>query len=491
MTTKSKTKPSLNGTERATPDITDAVDPLVLEVEGLHYELDKPPTKNGKKVVARVNLASGQDGSGFVDSVDLYRFRSRREFAALVADSFARTTDVILGHLALLLDQVERAVATSAKKFEPIVLTDARKKTAEKLLLSPDLLDRAAKCLEALGYVGEERNKKLIFLVAVSRLMEKPLSAILFAPSGAGKSELLDKLAMMLAEEAVEFLSRLTPHALYYAGADHLRHKLIIVDEQVGASESDYAVRTLQTKGLLRLAVPVQGKIESFEARGPIALASGSTRSDLNPENLSRCLELVLDDSPEQTARIQAAQRQAWAGKKPKKIDTQVWKDAQRILEPLEVVVPYAEKLAFPSRTTKDRRDNMKLLTLIASHALLYQSQRERDDQGRVIATVADYAVIYDLLKPVVESELDGLSPKAATLYRKLTVEKTEKGITRREVAKLLGSESYMTAKRAVSELVAHELLREVGKTRPRRYQILDRSLLGGGTTLTPPETLG
>jgi DNA primase len=462
----------------------ESADPLALEQDGLRYEADKPPARNGKKVVLSVRYASDKDGAGFFDRVDLYTFRSRHGFAQSVADLFGKTADQILGHLALLLDQIERTLLTKDRP-KPVVLTEARLRAAEALLEGHDLLDQAALALEALGYVGEDENKRLAFLVATSRLLSKPLSAILFAESGTGKSELLDRLAELFPPESVEFLSRLTPHALYYAGAEHLRNKLVIVDEQAGATDADYAIRTLQTKGFLRLALAVKGKTESFEAHGPIALLSGTTRDDLNPENLSRCLELKLDDSPEQTKRVQDAQRRAWTGEARKKIDVEVWQDAQRLLEPLDIIIPFAPKLAYPARTTTDRRNNQKLLTLVAAHALLHQRQRERDAEGRILATREDYAAIHALLSPQVEAELEGLSPRAARLYR-ILAEKDEP-LSRRDAAKRLGW-GYNTAKRALEELQAHELVRVASRDMPRLYQLVPDSGLAKGARLTNPK---
>jgi hypothetical protein len=441
-------------------------------------------------VVVRVRLASGADGAGLVDRADLYSSHQRRGLAALVAESFGRESGPVVSHLSALLDQAERAGESARAKRAPLTLSKGRRRAAEELLASPDLLDRAAEAMTALGYVGEESNKRLVYLVATSRLLEQPLSAILRAESGSGKSDLLEKLALLLPEESVEFLSRITTQALYYAGADHLRHKVVVVDEAAGTTEADYAVRTLQTKGLLRLALPIKGKTESFEARGPIALLSGTTSCDLNPENLSRCLTLPLDESPEQTARIQEAQRRAWAGRNGKAPDVLAWRDAQRILESLGVVIPFAERLTFPARATSDRRDNMKLGSLVQAHALLLQRQRERDRAGRVVAIPADYAAIHALVRPVVEASLDGLSPRATALYKALVEGALGAGsFTRREIKTTLGG-SYMTAQRAVQELAAHELVSLASKVRPQRFALLDRSLLGSGAFLTPPEEI-
>ncbi len=471
-------------------DLEDATgNVLVLEVEGLRYELDHGPSrKSGKKVVATVQLAGSTAGPPFVDRLDLYSFRSRVAFSTLVAESFGKTRDQVLGHLAVLLDQIERA-QERPKTVETVLLSPERRVAAEALLGSADLLTKAAEAIDALGYVGEPENKRLAYLVATSRLLLRPLSAILRAPSGAGKSELLEKTAQLMPEESVEYLSRLTPASLYYLGPDHLRHKLVLVDEQAGATDADYPIRTLQSRGLLRLVTVVKGKTEPFTVNGPIALMSATTDSNLNPENLSRCLELTLDDSPKQTKRIQEAQRQAWAGAGRPQIDTQLWKDAQRVLEPFEVAIPFAPELTFPTRTTKDRRDNMKLLSLIATHALLHQRQRERDERGRLLATARDYEAAFRLVFPLVEAELEDLSPRASAVYRELARRKHP--VTRREIANQLGW-PYTTTRRALDELVAHELASSAEDEEGlRRYSLLDTVTVGAGSELREPSAIG
>ncbi|MCA8923827.1 MAG: hypothetical protein KDD82_18600, partial [Planctomycetes bacterium] len=101
----------------------------------------------------------------FRDRVDLYAFKDRRRFADLVADSFARERRQVLGHLALLLDRIERARAAAghAAAREP-KLTAERRRAALALLEREDLLDAAAEAMEALGYVGEDPLKRLGYL---------------------------------------------------------------------------------------------------------------------------------------------------------------------------------------------------------------------------------------------------------------------------------------------------------------------------------------
>ena len=74
------------------------------------------------------------------------------------------------------------------------------------------------------GYVGEETNKRLLYLVAVSRKLEDPLSAIVLSQSGAGKSGLTEVIERLCPPEDVVLLTRLTPQSLYYTEPGFLDH---------------------------------------------------------------------------------------------------------------------------------------------------------------------------------------------------------------------------------------------------------------------------
>jgi hypothetical protein len=139
-------------------------DALRLEADGLAYALDRAPHA-GKRAVVTVRVP-GAEGPAFTDSAPLLAFRGREALATTVAAHFGRDPGQILGHLALLLDQVERA-QTAASRPAAVALTPERRASAEALLLAPDLLDQAAAALDGLGYVGEEAAKRLVDLVAI------------------------------------------------------------------------------------------------------------------------------------------------------------------------------------------------------------------------------------------------------------------------------------------------------------------------------------
>ena len=117
---------------------------------------------------------------------------------------------------------------------------------------------------------------------------------------------------------------------------------------------------------------------------------------------------------------------------------------------------------------------------------MLSQRQRERDDNHRVVATLADYAAVHALVRSAVRVDPGGLSPRAARAYASLSAGRT---LTRRELASAQGW-AYNTAKKALGELTDQELAHVTSKTAPARYALVDRSLLGDSGSLLDPSEL-
>jgi hypothetical protein len=363
----------------------------------------------------RVVLTAMNADTKHVDQLDLYGARARRGFAATCAERFTLEADKIEGDLLALVETLERlqmeAKASPSASAQAAPMSAAERGAALAWLKRDNLLEAIAHDLEITGYVGEPRNKKLAYLIATSRLLPKPLSGIFRAQSSCGKSYLMECVAELMPPEEVHYFSRLTPQALYYLEADALKHKLLIVDERDGSEESEYPIRTLQTRRVLKLAVPVKdpnsGKIKTtvLEIHGPIAYMESTTDAHINPENANRCFELYLDESESQTKAIFAAQRKArtldgWRSERHKAEVLRLHHNAQRLLRPLKVIIPFVDQIEFPAAWLRGRRDNDRFLSLIEGIAFLHQHQRTIANDGGadyIEASVADYAMAYEL----------------------------------------------------------------------------------------------
>lgn len=78
------------------------------------------------------------------------------------------------------------------------------------------------------------------------------------------------------------------------------------------------------------------------------------------------------------------------------------------------MVIPYAGGLAekMGNAAVRLRRDFSVVLSLIKAHAILHQETRKRDAQGRIVATLADYAHVRDLVSGLIAEGVEATVPK-------------------------------------------------------------------------------
>ena len=118
-------------------------------------------------------------------------------------------------------------------------------------------------------YTGEEANKLMGYLAAVSRKLDDPLSVLIQSRSAAGKSTLQDAVLRFVPREDFEKYTRLTGQALFYKDENGLCHKLLAIEEEAGAREASYSIRNLQSSKALSIATtgkdPVTGKLRTAE----------------------------------------------------------------------------------------------------------------------------------------------------------------------------------------------------------------------------------
>jgi hypothetical protein len=150
-----------------------------------------------------------------------------------------------------------------------------------------------------------------------------------------------------------------------------------------------------------------------------------TTDQHINPENANRCFELYLDESEKQTRAIFAAQRRArtlegWKTERLKEKVLRAHHNAQRLLRPLKVIIPFVELIDFPPSWLRGRRDHDRFLSLIEGMAFLHQMQRETgSDNGAeyIVASLDDYAAAHDLAHQVFAHTGGDLPKPAADFY--------------------------------------------------------------------------
>ncbi len=270
------------------------------------------------------------------------------------------------------------------------------------------ILDDVADEVRSRGLVGEERLAKTLYLVLTSRLLDKQVSAGVKGHSASGKSYTVETVARFFPPEAYLEFTAMSERALVYSTEEYTHRTLIVYEvtalrEGVEDDMTSYFVRSLLSEGRIDYEVTVRVKDGGFTTKkivkeGPTNLIFTTTKTRVHAENETRILSLATDDSREQTARVLLELADESNGAS----DLQEWHDLQRWLTNAEhrVTIPYARQLAqrVAPVAVRLRRDFGSLLALIRSHAVLHQASRARDADGRIIATLDDYAVVRDLV---------------------------------------------------------------------------------------------
>ena len=400
--------------------------------------------KNMSYELLKVNvLVSGKTPRGesafHVDMLDLYSARQRSVFTKQAAEELGIKEEVLrrdLGRVLLKLEelqdeQIKKALEPENKEVE---IGPEERAQAMELLRDPRLLDRIVEDFARCGVVGEETNKLVGYLGVVSRHLESPLAVIVQSSSAAGKSSLMEAVLAFLPEEQRVQYSAMTGQSLFYMGEADLKHKVLAIVEEEGAHSAAYALKLLQSEGVLTIAStgkdPNTGRhiTHQYRVEGPVMIFLTTTAINLDEEMLNRCMVLTVNEERAQTQAIHRVQREAQTvegllRRQDRAAVLAVHRNAQRLLKPVSVVNPYARELTFHDSQTRTRRDHMKYLTLIRSVALLHQHQRQRktvEHNGRAVeyieVTVNDIAVANRLAHEVLGRSLDELPPQTRRL---------------------------------------------------------------------------
>lgn len=399
--------------------------------------------KNLSYGALRINLMARCGDLFHVDTLDLYQARQRAAFVHQASVELGQGEERIkrdLGQVLLKLEAMQAETIRAAMEVaEPEEAENAElRKAAFELLKSPDLVERILADFGRLGVVGEDINVLTGYLASVSRKLDRPLAVMIQSSSAAGKSSLMEAvLSLMPEEERVQY-SALTGQSLFYMGETNLKHKILAIAEEEGASNASYALKLLQSEGEITIAST--GKDETtgqlvtreYRVEGPVMLFLTTTAIDIDEELLNRCMVLTVNESREQTRAIHVMQRQRQTlegllAEVDRAAVTGLHRAAQRLLRPLKVVNPYAGDLSFADGQTRTRRDHMKYLGLIASIALLHQYSRpvrRVEHGGRVIEYVevipADIGIANRLASVVLGRTLDELPPQTRKLLMAL-----------------------------------------------------------------------
>jgi hypothetical protein len=425
-------------------------------------------------------------GQSTQDRFDLASAVQRDRFTGNAARRVGLPVATIGTHLLALLAAIQ--TREEAQHHTPaMAVADADRAEAEAFLARPDLLDGIAADCIAMGSIGEERAQILLYLTAISRCLPDPLWAVYRAQAGAAPWQALGCIAALVPPEDRTVLHHVTGARLGQLDPRSLRHRLLIIDRaETLRPEAALALRVLHERGGLGWATatsgaePGPGPLPS-DARGPVAVLAAAA-ADLDLRCRDSFLSVTVDESPEQTARVLAAQNRRHGGVTEADTAAIIRRHhaAQRLLARLPVVIPFADRIVFPVSRVRNREEHAWFLGLIATLAFLHQRQRARSPSGAILASEADYTAAVRLTDGLLGASRAGISAPAQRMLATL-VRRQLATFTMADLAGLLPDGTRYTFRAALQDLCDFGLVSagprsDSGRGRLRQYTVMSQT---------------
>jgi ABC-type molybdenum transport system ATPase subunit/photorepair protein PhrA len=370
------------------------------------------------------------------NKIDLYDRGHVLHFAKTISEAEHMDINEIESDLLKLTDLLEayrekqhEALHPSKSKKNSNVLLPEKEKEAQLFLSQPNLLENTDKLIELSGITGETSNRLLVFIIASTYKMLNPLHALVQGTSGSGKTHLINAIASLMPPEDILNMTRVTSKSFYHYSKDELINKLVLIQDMDGLDEeAKYAFREMQSAGQVSSSTTYKDKFGNLQStvktvNASFASLSATTHAEIYYDNMSRSIVLGIDESPEQTQRIIQQQNKKLAGltdevatRKAKEL----LQNCMRILKPYEVVNRYANKIQLPVEAKMLRRLNNHYQSFVSQITILHQYQRQKDEQGRLIATVEDLKLACEILFDAIMWKIDELDSSLRQVFEQM-----------------------------------------------------------------------
>ena len=375
--------------------------------------------------------------------------------------------------------QEDKKIEEGLKPIEITLSQEELQRRAVELLKSSDLLYRVKTICEK-GVIadryrfvlGEDDKKLLAFLIAISAKSQWPQSIWTTGSSGFGKSNLIVVTLKLMPSGYAKIRSYLTGAGLRYGKQDY---KVLFIREWRQFAEQDIRLMSRED-GSYTFEVAVKdretGEWTTQEGEIP-AKTIITTSAERLPsiQMLRRCWLLSVDETPKLTEDINKRKANYRAGKvEPASPDEiAVIQQAVLLLEPADVIIPYAEHLVNLVAWDRTRLDYF--LDIISVVAWLHQIRRVKDSTGKIVATPADLYMAMRISWSTLMQSLMQLPERLKRCWQLLPDDPKAAGLTTKELALAL-SVAQSTVRGYLADLINlnYAVSERREKSRERQY---------------------
>lgn len=387
-----------------------------------------------------------------VEAGDLRTSHKAKVLRDILKNKYGDRFNIVLEYaICIIQDNEEKWLPKEEeKKKEELQVSEEIKSQARELLEDSLLLYRIKKDMEK-WIVGEERTSLLNLLLGISCKSKKDYAfQLISSESAAGKTWIVRHMLKYLPEEWWRKVGRLSRTAL-----ERLKDQdfdLLWIQERRGGKEASESIRLSSVEdGGTEVWVTERSDDKGFETQQYTvpgrSIITTTTRTDIDPQDLTRSWILSIDETEEQTKRIH--DYQAKDVEKPFEFRSaigEVGEDLRPVIhEALRqldwnqvVIIPFASELKrfVDSSILRSRRDFKKLIRLVRVITLIFQRQRRGFEMNGIRFLVSFPQDVY-----------------MALMIGEETFERTSRGLDKREkkvIDELKKSKGEMT-KRAIA----------------------------------------
>ena len=244
-------------------------------------------------------------------------------------------------------------------------------------------------------HVGDRTVAESLAMSVASRSVENTngLHVAISGNSGKGKTHACTTMQNLIPEDS-RLKGTVSDRALYYD--DDLRAGTVFLFDDVSLSED---LQEILKSATTNFREPIEHRTLTTERKLRVCtipercvwwLAKVEDPGD--DQVMNRMLTVWIDDSAEQDRRVLAHMKEVEATGRDQSEDDiltarAIWEAVGE--EILTVRIPFARRIEFS--TTQNRRNPGMLFDLIKCHARLFYLQRDRDDDGAVVAREEDF----------------------------------------------------------------------------------------------------
>ncbi len=364
-------------------------------------------------------------------------------------------------------------------------------KVAEPLLNSDDPLEFAAQLIEqATGIVAEQRNLKLLLLIATTRIFDQPLHAYIVAPTGAGKSALVNAVTQALPPCQVQRLVGASALSLL---AHELREGTLVEWKKAPHHWHENSLSATVLRSVLWQQPHEKGAyltLEYTNKRGyrkirwhlpkRLSFVMTSTEPPKDPQLRTRLWMIELEETPERRFAILNAIAAKFTTDNSSRPSLEPLMAFNEFIarKSIRVYVPFApflaQQLAESMPTTRDFRDFEGLLKLVAAAAIWNWARREKDEtpNGVVVAsTPEDYGAVFSLVQDSWKVDRSDVTASQRRVYDAIANWSNEQLPSCADIARKLRVTDEAVRK-ALKALLGKRLIEEVDG-RPKRHRVI------------------